>query len=280
MKIMLVGANGQLGTELQKNLDSGNDTWVAYNSTQLDITDRNEVLKRVMTVKPDVIIDAAAYTKVDLAEDEGKKINWAVNFTGTKNLADAAKKERVKLVYVSTDYVFDGTKHGEYSENDVRSPKNQYGEAKLAGEQYIQENLVDYYIVRTSWVYGEFGKNFYFTMKRLAQQRKEISVVNDQFGQPTWTKTLADFILYLLDNDVLFGIYNLSNEGRTTWFDFAKEILKEDEVQVLPVDSSSFPQKALRPEESVLSLNKAKGTGFEIPTWQEALRQFKVTVSK
>ena len=274
MKFLITGANGQLGQELQKLLRERELDFVAFDSTQLDITSREAVLATFESVKPDVILHAAAYTKVDLAEDDGREVNWQVNVNGTKNVADAAKKIGAKVVAVSTDYVFDGTQNNDYVETDPVNPQNAYGRAKLAGELAVTESGADAYIVRTSWVFGEFGNNFVYTMQRLATTHPKLTVVNDQLGRPTWTRTLAEFMLHLVDVKATYGVYHLSNTGTTTWFDFAREILKNTDVEVAPVTSAEFPQKAYRPRHSVMSLNKAESTGFEILNWREALNAF------
>ncbi|OIM22850.1 dTDP-4-dehydrorhamnose reductase, partial [Oenococcus oeni] len=265
-------ANGQLGQELHELLEDRGLDFVAYDSKTLDITNRQLVFEAVEAQKPDVVLDAAAYTKVDAAEDEGKQINWQVNRDGSKNLAQAAKAFASKLVYISTDYVFDGTSSDEYSENDPTNPKNEYGKAKLAGEKAILDAAVDAYIIRTSWVFGKYGNNFVYTMQKLAKTHPKLTVVNDQVGRPTWTKTLAEFILYLIDHQAAYGTYNLSNRGTASWYDFAKEILNNYSLEIKAVNSDQFPQKAYRPRHSVLSLKKAQQTGFIIPTWQEALK--------
>nr|WP_080485150.1 dTDP-4-dehydrorhamnose reductase [Oenococcus oeni] len=272
MKYMITGANGQLGQELHELLEDRGLDFVAYDSKTLDITNRQLVFEAVEAQKPDVVLDAAAYTKVDAAEDEGKQINWQVNRDGSKNLAQAAKAFASKLVYISTDYVFDGTSSDEYSENDPTNPKNEYGKAKLAGEKAILDAAVDSYIIRTSWVFGKYGNNFVYTMQKLAKTHPKLTVVNDQVGRPTWTKTLAEFILYLIDHQAAYGTYNLSNRGTASWYDFAKEILNNYSLEIKAVNSDQFPQKAYRPRHSVLSLKKAQQTGFIIPTWQEALK--------
>ncbi|ADG41270.1 dTDP-4-dehydrorhamnose reductase [Leuconostoc kimchii IMSNU 11154] len=274
MKFLITGANGQLGQELQKLLRERALGFVAFDSKQLDITNRVAVLAAFEKEQPDVVFHAAAYTKVDLAEDEGRELNWQVNVDGTKNVADAAKQYGAKLVAVSTDYVFDGTKNNDYVETDAVNPQNAYGRAKLAGELAVTESGADAYIVRTSWVFGEFGNNFVYTMRRLAATHPKLTVVNDQLGRPTWTRTLAEFMLHLINVQATYGVYHLSNAGTTTWFEFAREILKDTDVEVTPVTSAEFPQKAYRPRHSVMSLEKAEATGFEILNWREALEAF------
>ncbi|SPX97514.1 dTDP-4-dehydrorhamnose reductase [Lactiplantibacillus plantarum subsp. plantarum] len=178
------------------------------------------------------------------------------------------------MVYVSTDYIFDGTNKGEYLEDDPANPKNEYGRAKWAGEEAVRHSGADYYIVRTSWVFGEFGHNFVFTMQNLAKTHDKLTVVNDQLGRPTWTRTLAEFMAHLVKTEAASGTYQLSNDNTATWYDFAKEILKDTDVEVAPVTSEQFPQKAYRPQHSVMNLDKAKATGYQILTWQEALSMF------
>lgn len=274
MKYLITGAYGQLGQEVQKLLRERGLTFVAYDSKALDITNREAVMATFKVEQPDVVLHAAAYTKVDLAEDEGRAMNWQVNVTGTKNIADAAKQYGAKLVAVSTDYVFDGLNVGEYRETDPVNPRNAYGRAKLAGELAVTESGAAAYIVRTSWVFGEFGNNFVYTMQRLAESHPKLTVVNDQLGRPTWTRTLAEFMLHLIAVEATYGIYHLSNDETATWFDFAKEILKDTAVEVEPVTSAEFPQKAYRPKHSVMNLEKAKSTGFEILSWRETLKRF------
>lgn len=274
MKYLITGAHGQLGQEVQKLLKERNLKFVAFDSNELDITDRLAVMSTFETEKPDVVLHAAAYTKVDLAEDEGRSLNWQVNVEGTKNIADASKQYNAKLVAISTDYVFDGMNNDEYQEADSVNPKNAYGRAKLAGELAVIESGASAYIIRTSWVFGEFGPNFVYTMKRLAENHPKLTVVNDQMGRPTWTRTLAEFMLHLINSESEYGIYNLSNDDTATWFEFAEEILKNLPVKVMPVTSDQFPQKAYRPKHSVMSLEKAKLTGFEIPSWRDALATF------
>ncbi|WP_076459423.1 dTDP-4-dehydrorhamnose reductase [Limosilactobacillus caccae] len=274
-RTLVIGANGQLGSELCNLLDEQEIIYNASISKQMDITDKNTVVEKITTLKPDVIYHCAAYTAVDNAEDVAKELNWKVNEDGTRNVAEAAKKVGAKLVYISTDYVFDGTNTGEYEVDAPTNPKNEYGKAKLAGEEAVKEILDDYYIIRTSWVFGKYGKNFVYTMLRLAKDHDKLTVVNDQVGRPTWTRTLAEFMTYLVDNDQPFGTYQLSNEGNCSWYEFAKEILKDEDVEVLPVTSDAYPAKAYRPRHSIMSLKKAEETGFEIVDWKTALGTFK-----
>lgn len=274
-KILITGANGQLGSELRNLLDERGVAYDAFDSKGLDITDKQAVDTKFDVLKPEVVYHCAAYTAVDNAEDEGKKANWKVNEDGTHNVAEATKRVGAKMVYISTDYVFDGTNQGEYQVDDPTNPKNEYGKAKLAGEQAVKETLNDYYIIRTSWVFGKYGKNFVYTMLRLGKTHDKLTVVDDQFGRPTWTRTLAEFMTYLVDNEQPFGTYQFSNEESCSWYEFAKEILKDEDVEVAPVPSEAYPQKAYRPRHSIMSLDKTENTGFEVPNWKSALDEFK-----
>ncbi|WP_297075371.1 dTDP-4-dehydrorhamnose reductase [uncultured Enterococcus sp.] len=272
--ILLTGGNGQLGTELRHLLDEQGLEYVSTDSSELDITDEAKTLAFIKELNPSVIYHCAAYTAVDKAEDEGKKVNELVNVAGSAHVAKAAEAVGATLVYISTDYVFDGMKKdGEYAVDDKTNPLNEYGRTKLAGEEAVKEYASKYYIIRTSWVFGQYGHNFVFTMQKLAQSHPKLTVVNDQYGRPTWTRTLAEFMTYLVAQKAEYGVYHLSNDNRATWFDFASEILKDTDVEVTPVTSDQFPQKATRPQYSVMDLSKAKATGFVIPTWQEALAQ-------
>ena len=191
-----------------------------------------------------------------------------------KNVAEAAQKISATMVYISTDYVFDGTNEDEYQVDAPTNPKNEYGKAKLAGEEAVKSIMDQYYIIRTSWVFGEYGKNFVYTMLHLAKTHDYLTVVDDQVGRPTWTRTLAEFMLYAIEHQIPYGTYQLSNDGSCTWYEFAREILKNEKVEVSPVTSAEYPQKAYRPRHSIMSLDKVKETGFEVPTWQEALEKF------
>lgn len=274
MQYLVTGANGQLGTELSKMMDDRGLNYWGYDAKNMDITNRDLVFDKIRDLKPDVIFHCAAYTAVDPAEDDGKTLNWHVNVDGTKNVADAAAEVGATLVYISTDYVFDGTNEGEYQVDDATNPQNEYGRAKLAGENAVRAASDNYYIIRTSWVFGEYGKNFVYTMLNLAKTHDTLTVVNDQVGRPTWTNTLAQFMLYVVKNQAAFGTYQLSNDDSCTWYEFAREILKDTDTKVLPVTSVQYPQKAKRPAHSIMSLDKAEATGFVVPTWEEALGKF------
>lgn len=271
--ILLTGGNGQLGTELRHLLDEKGVKYVSTDAKKMDITDAQATMDYITNLKPTVIYHCAAYTAVDKAEDEGKALDEKINVDGTRNVALAAKEVGATLVYISTDYVFDGKlKDGEYTVDAPINPLNEYGRTKALGEKAVQEIMDDYYIIRTSWVFGKYGHNFVFTMQKLAETRDELTIVNDQFGRPTWTRTLAEFMYFVIDQKAPFGIYHLSNDNACSWYEFAKEILKDTDVKVSPVTSEQFPQKATRPQYSVMDLSKTKALGFKIPTWQEALQ--------
>lgn len=272
--ILITGGNGQLGTELRKLLDEQQVTYVSTDSSEMDITDAKQTRQVIEELKPEVIYHCAAYTAVDKAEEESKALDELINVDGTRNVAEAAKAVGATLVYISTDYVFDGArKEHTYKESDTPAPLNEYGRTKLLGEQAVAAIMDNYYIIRTSWVFGNYGNNFVFTMQRLAKSHSKLTVVNDQFGRPTWTRTLAEFMTFVVQKQAPFGIYHLSNEGSCSWYEFAKEILKDTTVEVAPVTSAEYPQKARRPQYSVMDLSKAEALGFVIPTWQTALSE-------
>nr|AAD19916.1 dTDP-L-rhamnose synthase [Streptococcus pneumoniae] len=276
--ILITGANGQLGTELRYLLNERNVDYVAVDVTEMDITNSEMVEKVFAEVKPTLVYHCAAYTAVDAAEDEGKELDFAINVTGTENVAKGSEKYGAILVYISTDYVFDGKKPvgQEWEVDDIPDPQTEYGRTKRMGEELVENLTSQHYIIRTAWVFGNYGRNFVFTMQSLAETHKTLTVVSDQYGRPTWTRTLAEFMTYVTENQKEYGYYHLSNDAAedTTWYDFASEILKESDVELLPVDSSKFPAKAKRPLNSTMSLAKAKATGFVIPTWQDALKEF------
>lgn len=273
--ILITGGHGQLGTELRHLLDEKKLEYLSTDADQLDITDKEGTYKFITDMKPEIIYHCAAYTAVDKAEDEGKELDEKINVEGTRNVAEAAKAAGATLIYISTDYVFDGKKkEGMYQVDDTTNPLSEYGRTKLLGEKAVQETMDDYYIIRTSWVFGIYGHNFIYTMQKLAKTHDRLTVVNDQFGRPTWTRTLAEFMVFVIEKKAPFGIYHLSNENSCSWYEFAKEILKDTDVEVAPVTSEEYPQKATRPQYSIMDLSKAKGLGLEIPTWQEALNSF------
>ena len=230
----------------------------------------------ICSYEPDIIFHCAAYTAVDRAEEE-KELAYKINVLGPKNLAIAAKQNDTILVHISTDYVFGGDKSVEYkySEEDDKNPQTVYGRTKLEGEKIIQENCSKYYIFRTAWLYGE-GNNFVRTMISLSQKHNEVSVVNDQYGSPTYTVDLANIIHQSIENKIPYGIYNATNVGYTTWCDFTKKIYKIKGINciVKPITTQEFPRPAKRPLNSQMSKDKLINCGILIPTYENALERY------
>ena len=278
--ILITGGNGQLGTELRHLLDERDIAYIATGTKELDVTDGVAVDKFFDENKPELVYHCAAYTAVDKAEDEGRELDEKINVDGAKNVAEAAARVGATLVYISTDYVFGGTLPigQEWPVDAPKAPESEYGRTKHLGEEAVVASGVKHYIIRTAWVFGAYGPNFVFTMQHLATRLSELTVVNDQHGRPTWTRTLVEFMVYLVNEKADFGFYHLTNDAApgedVTWFDFAKEILKDIDVLVKPVSSSEFLSKAKRPFNSTMSLEKTKATGFVIPIWQDALASF------
>lgn len=292
MVVLVTGANGQLGQSLQfiaKNYPELQ--FVFYSSSDLDITNLESCQAVFSKIKPNYCINAAAYTAVDKAESEQEKAHL-INVIGAKNLAEVCKSYNTILLHISTDFVFDGdfsklsprAQSRGYSEDDIPNPTGVYGQTKLDGEKAIQSIFDNYYIIRTSWVYSQFGNNFMKTMLRLASERDSISVVNDQIGTPTNAVDLAECLVKIICHTELvevqqpttdnFGVYNFSNEGQCSWYDFAKKIfeINNKNIELKPIPTSSFPTPAKRPKYSVLDKTKIKSTfGLEIKNWEESL---------
>ena len=285
MVVLVTGANGQLGQAIQ--FIATNYTFIRFvfcTSSDLDIANKDNCESVFSREKPDFCINAAAYTAVDKAESETEKAEL-INVIGAKNLAESCKNYKTKLIHISTDFVFDGSKKEPYNETDLPNPKGVYGQTKLEGEIAIQEVFEAYFIIRTSWVYSQFGNNFMKTMLRLASERTSLSVVNDQIGTPTNAVDLANAILKIaisshaeLVSASSYGIYNFSNEGQCSWFDFAKKIFEINHVNIdlISIPTTQFPTPAVRPKYSVLDKIKIKTTfGIEIKPWEQALEIYK-----
>lgn len=280
MVVLVTGANGQLGQAIQFiAVNYPIIRFVFCSSSDLDITNKENCKSIFNKENPDFCINAAAYTAVDKAESEPEKAEL-INVIGAKNLAETCKNFNTKLIHISTDFVFDGSKNEPYNETDLPSPKGVYGQTKLDGEIAIQEVFDAYFIIRTSWVYSQFGNNFMKTMLRLASERKSLSIVNDQIGTPTNAIDLANAILKIVESKTnnQYGIYNFSNEGQCSWFDFAKKIFEINLVKIdlTPIPTTEFPTPAERPKYSVLDKTKIKTNfGIQIKPWEESIEIYK-----
>lgn len=275
MKVLVTGAQGQLGTDIVKLLRNQGLDCLACSRAELDITSMDNVRRVVHDYRPQVIIHTAAYTQVDQAESD-EELAYEVNAYGTRNLAVAAEELGAKLCYISTDYVFDGTTQKPHQEYDTVNPLSVYGKSKLAGEDLTKTLCSRYYIVRTSWVYGLYGNNFVKTMLRLAEEKEELGVVHDQVGSPTYTVDLAQFLFQLIQTDK-YGIYHVTNSGFCSWYEFALEIFKQADVDVKvnPLTTEEFPRPAPRPKFSVLDHLAIRANGFQsIRHWKKGLKDF------
>jgi dTDP-4-dehydrorhamnose reductase len=280
--ILVVGSGGQLGHALKLSAATFSDfRFTFWERADLDITVESWVQQRIQELQPDIVINAGAYTNVERAEDDNEGA-LAGNAHAPGYLARACKTTEALLVHISTDYVFDGELKRPYTEEDLPSPLNQYGYTKLEGERAIDAVFDHYFILRTSWLYGSYGHNFYNTMLRLAKERGELFVVNDQFATPTWVGLLAHDILSMLKKryvegiSIPCGLYHYTHDGTASWWDFARAIMQMHGLPapVNAVDSNHFPTKAKRPAYSKLDNTKwKKATGLTTFTWQEALRQ-------
>lgn len=277
MKVLITGAGGQLGTELAIYLKRKLAQAAIFPLARqdLDITNFEQVQGVIRGIRPDVIIHTAAYTKVDQAETD-QDLAYAINAIGTRNVATCGENVGAKLVYISTDYVFDGRKNAPYTESDQPNPLNIYGRTKLAGEEFVRSLSSRHFIVRTSWVYGKHGQNFVTTMLQLAEERQELMVVDDQVGSPTYTLDLAEFIVSLMKTEQ-YGLYHATNLGACSWYELAGEIfrLKGMKVKLRPCRSEDFARPARRPAYSVLEHTEIRNRGFkDLRPWQEGLAGF------
>lgn len=275
MRVLVTGVSGQLGYDVARVLAQRGIEYRGTSSKDLDITDRAAVEHLMQAYRPDAVIHCAAYTKVDLAEDEPERC-WAVNADGTRNLAAACREIGAKMLYISTDYVFPGTGEQLRRTDDPVSPVNTYGRSKLAGELAVQSLLETYFIVRISWVFGKNGNNFVKTMLRLAETRTELTVVCDQIGSPTYTADLAPLLCDMVQTE-RYGIYHATNGGTCAWSEFAKAIfeLADKQVTVYPIPTSAYPTRAVRPLNSRMSKECLHSNGFqELPEWKNALARY------
>jgi len=282
MKILIIGRNGQLGRSIKKivSLKNTKDEYTFVGRNEIDLSDLESVTTYFNKNKFDIIVNCAAYTAVDKAESEPDLANQ-VNHLSVKQIAKVSKQQGAKLIHISTDYVFDGKNYQPYTEGDSTIPQSVYGSTKLAGERAIQEVMTtDATILRTSWLYSEFGNNFVKTMLKLCSDNKEIKVISDQIGTPTYASDLAKAVIEIIDSSYLKAkeqktqIFHYSNEGVCSWYDFAENIFNIDNVtcKVVPIEGSEWKMPAKRPYYTVLNKNKFKTTfGVEIPYWRDSL---------
>ncbi|MDB9434900.1 dTDP-4-dehydrorhamnose reductase [Microcystis aeruginosa] len=280
-KVLLIGAKGQVGQELQVTLQSLGEV-ISIGREELDLTNSEKISQLIREIRPDYLVNAAAYTAVDKAEIE-PDLAYSINAIAPKIMAESAEKIKAKFLHISTDYVFDGRKNTPYLETDVTNPLGVYGQSKLRGEEEIKTVNSQAIILRTAWVYGSYGKsNFVKTMLRLGKEREELKVVVDQVGSPTWSKDIATAITQLLINaDNPAGIYNFTNSGVASWFDLTKAIFEEAKIsgislkiqRVIPITTAEYPTPAVRPAYSVLSGQKiSQQLGYIPPYWRDSLK--------
>lgn len=274
MRVLITGGSGQVGYDIARLLEENNTMMYAPTHEELDITDRNCVMRTFESFKPDVVFHCAAYTAVDKAEEDKEKC-YDINVNGTKNIVDASNMYGSKVVYISTDYVFHGDKNGNYETNDITDPINYYGYTKYLGEQEVMKNSNNL-IVRISWVFGINGKNFVKTMLKLASSRDEINVVSDQFGSPTYTYDLARLLVDMVNKNKS-GIYQATNEGYCSWYEFAKYIFEVSgiDIRVNPILTKDYVTLAKRPLNSRLSKDKLDEDGLtRLPDWKDATKRY------
>ncbi len=276
MKVLVTGVKGQLGYDVVKECEKRGIAAVGVDVEEMDITDAAACRKVITESGADAVIHCAAYTAVDAAEDN-VDLCRKVNAGGTRNIAEVCRKLDIKMMYFSTDYVFNGEGTRPWEPDDSREPLNVYGQTKYEGELAVEELLEKYFIVRIAWVFGVNGKNFIKTMLRLGKERGAVSVVDDQIGSPTYTYDLARLVVDMIQTDK-YGIYHATNEGLCSWYEFACQIFKAagmDQVKVTPVDSTAFPAKAKRPHNSRMDKSKLSANGFEpLPSWEDALERY------
>jgi len=275
MRVLVSGAAGMLATDLVPCLQKKGHDVVVPSESDLDITHLEAIRRWTGSTRPDVVINCAAYTKVDQAESE-ESVAKVINGLAVQNLCLACQEAGIPLMHFSTDYVFDGDKTEPYTIYDHPNPINAYGRTKLLGEKYVLWLLRKFYLVRTSWLFGLHGNNFIETMLTLAKKQRRISVVNDQRGCPTWTRHLSEAVVSLVESGC-YGVYHATNSGPTTWFEYATEIFRQagTGTEVLPITTDQFPTAATRPKNSVLDpFPITEVIGREMPTWQEAITQY------
>ena len=282
MKVFVTGVKGQLGHDVMNELARRGLERIGVDVEEMDITDAGACERVIKEAAPDAVIHCAAYTAVDAAEDN-RDLCHMVNGEGTKHIAKVCGELDIPMMYISTDYVFNGQGERPWEPDDHREPLNVYGLTKYEGEIAVEQLLKKYFIVRIAWVFGLNGKNFIKTMLRLGKERGAVSVVDDQIGSPTYTYDLARLLVDMIQTD-RYGRYHATNEGLCSWYEFACEIFRQagmDEVKVTPVDSASYPAKAKRPFNSRMSKEKLTENGFErLPSWQDALGRYLKVLSE
>ncbi len=275
MKVLVTGVKGQLGYDVVNELEKRGIMAIGVDIDEMDITDAASVDKVIKETAPDAVIHCAAYTAVDAAEDNAKLCR-KVNADGTANIAKVCKELDIKMMYISTDYVFDGQGTRPWEPDDERNPLNVYGQTKYEGEVAVTDHLDKYFVVRIAWVFGVNGKNFIKAILNKAKTVDTLTVVNDQFGSPTYTYDLSRLLVDMILSDK-YGFYHATNEGICTWYEFACEIIRQAgmSTKVLPVSADQYPAKAKRPTNSRMSKDKLTENGFEkLPAWQDALRRY------
>lgn len=275
MKVFVTGVKGQLGHDVMNELEKQGLEGIGVDIDEMDITDADQVNKVIKEAAPDAVIHCAAYTAVDAAEDN-EEICRKVNAVGTENIAKVCEELDIKMMYISTDYVFNGQGERPWEPDDEREPLNVYGQTKYEGELAIEKHVKKFFTVRIAWVFGVNGKNFIKTMLNLGKTHDHLTVVNDQTGSPTYTYDLARLLVDMIQTDK-YGRYHATNEGLCTWYEFACEIFKQAgmNVSVAPVSSDEYPAKAKRPSNSRMDKSKLIKNGFKpLPTWQDALGRY------
>ena len=275
MRVLVTGVKGQPGYDVMNELAKRGYEGVGVDVDEMDITDARKVDEVITKAQVDKVVHCAAYTAVDAAEDN-VELCRRVNAEGTENIAKVCKRLDLPMVYLSTDYVFDGEGERPWEPDDERDPLNVYGQTKYEGELAVERNLDKYFIVRIAWVVGVNGKNFIKTMMNLAQNHDTITVVDDQVGSPTYTYDLARLLVDMIETEK-YGRYHATNEGLCTWYEFAKEIFRQAgvDVKVVPVTSEQFQAKARRPHNSRMNKDKLEAMGFQrLPSWQDALSRY------
>lgn len=281
MKVLVTGVKGQLGHDVVNELKKRGHVAVGTDVEEMDITDGKKVHEVMQKEKPDAVIHCAAYTAVDAAEEQVEFCR-KINATGTENIAKECKDLDCKMLYLSTDYVFNGEGEGPWEPDDKREPLNVYGVTKYEGELAVEKYVQKYFTVRIAWVFGVNGKNFIKTMLKLGETHKDINVVDDQIGSPTYTYDLSRLLVDMIETE-RYGRYHATNEGLCSWYEFAKEIFRQAgmDVNVHPVTSEEFPSKAKRPHNSRMSKEKLTENGFcRLPAWEDALKRYLEVILK